>query len=87
MLDSDTPIEELIAGIGGADDETAMFGSEVAILEPLDTNVSEDEAAAMRDFFERALKWEPEERMSVAEMLQHPWISGTLQAATTNTDH
>lgn len=86
--DLNTSIEERIASIGVEDDETAMFGSEVAILEALHTKVSEEEAVLMKDFLERALMWEPEERMSVAEMLQHPWIAGDFsQTGASNPDH
>lgn len=70
------PIEEMIGDIGSEDGEAAFFGSEVAMLEPKNVRVPKAEAEAMKDFFERALKWHPEERPSVAQMLEHPWLSG-----------
>ncbi|KAK0352859.1 hypothetical protein LTR02_012771 [Friedmanniomyces endolithicus] len=70
------PLEGMIAEIGGEDEEEAFFGSEVSILEPKDTKVPPDEADSMRDFLEGALRWAPEERLSVAQMLRHPWIAG-----------
>lgn len=38
------PIEEMIADIGSEDDIAAMFGSEVSLLEPLNTRVPDDGA-------------------------------------------
>ncbi|KAK0268912.1 hypothetical protein LTR35_015181 [Friedmanniomyces endolithicus] len=70
------PLEGMIAEIGGEDEEEAFFGSEVSKLEPKDTKVPQDEAESMRDFLEAALKWAPEERLTVAQMLCHPWITG-----------
>ncbi|KAK0251796.1 hypothetical protein LTS09_013024 [Friedmanniomyces endolithicus] len=70
------PLEGAIAEIGTMDEEEAFFGSEVSILEPKDTKVPPDEAESMRDFLEGALKWAPEARLTVAQMLCHPWITG-----------
>ncbi|KAK1812518.1 hypothetical protein LTR12_013104 [Friedmanniomyces endolithicus] len=72
----DCSLERMIADIGTMDEEKAFFGSEVSILEAKGTKVPPDEAESMRDFLEGALKWKPEERLSVAQMLRHPWITG-----------
>lgn len=70
------PVEQMIADIGSQDEGGAFFGSEVEILEPKDTTVPEKEAESMADLLNRVLRWEPEERLSVPEILRHPWISG-----------
>lgn len=72
------PIENMIADIGTLDDESAMFGSELSMLEPMGTVIPGDEAKAMRDCLNGVLKWSPDERWSVAEILRHPWISGHI---------
>jgi serine/threonine-protein kinase SRPK3 len=69
------PLEEVIAEIGCYDDEAAMFGAEVSMLEAMNTTVPEKEAGKMKDFLESALKWCPKERLSVRQMLEHPWVS------------
>lgn len=69
------PLEEMIADIGSQDDETAFFGSEVDILQPKDTAVPTEEAESMAELLEGALKWKPEERLSVADIFKHPWVS------------
>ncbi|TKA79218.1 hypothetical protein B0A55_03966 [Friedmanniomyces simplex] len=70
------PLEEMIADIGSTDEEAAFFGSEVSMLEAKDTKVPQDEAESMKDSLEGALKWVPEERLSISQMLRHPWITG-----------
>ncbi|ETS80605.1 hypothetical protein PFICI_08134 [Pestalotiopsis fici W106-1] len=70
------PIEEMVADIGSEDDEAAMFGSVMSMLEPMGTRVPEDEAENMKDFLNGVLKWSPDQRWSITHILQHPWISG-----------
>jgi hypothetical protein len=70
------PLVRMIADIGGEDDETAFFGSELPMLEPKDTRVPSDEAESMRDLLEDMLRWSPEERPSVAQVARHRWVRG-----------
>lgn len=70
------PLERMIADIGGEDDETAFFGSELPMLEPKDTRVPADEAESMRYLLEGMLRWSPEDRLSVAQVARHPWARG-----------
>lgn len=68
------PLEEMITDIGSEDDDAAMFGSEMSTLEPINTGVPEPEAASMKDVLESMLRWSPEERPSIAQVAQHPWL-------------
>ena len=70
------PLDMMIAEIGGEDDEEAFFGSELPMLEPKDTRVPAGEAESMRDLLAGMLRWSPEERPSVAQVAQHPWVRG-----------
>ncbi|KAK5723025.1 hypothetical protein LTR17_014075 [Elasticomyces elasticus] len=72
----EVPIQEAIEEIGCYDQDAALFGTEVSLLEPKDMKVPSDEAESMRDLLEGMLKWEAEDRMSVTQVLQHRWISG-----------
>ncbi|KAK5683986.1 hypothetical protein LTS10_003850 [Elasticomyces elasticus] len=71
----EVPIQEAIEEIGCYDHDAAMFGTEVSLLEPKDMKVPSDEAENMRDLLEGTLRWEPGDRMSVTQVLQHRWIS------------
>ena len=73
----ETSIKEHIEEIGSDDEEATMSGSEVSILEPMGTKVPENEAESMEDLLERMLTWAPDERLTVEEVLRHPWVSGT----------
>lgn len=73
-MEIEYPLEEMITDIGSEDDDAAMFGSEVSILEPKNTRVPKTEAESMKDLLESMLRWSPEERKSVAEVARHPWV-------------
>ena len=76
------PIEEMIAKIGSDDDlridddKEDYYGPEAALFEPKDTRVPQDEAESMADLLNGVLKYNPKERLSVAEILGHPWVLG-----------
>lgn len=68
------PLDEMIEAIGAYDEDAAMFGSEVSMLEAMNTRVPAAEAESMRDLLESMLSWSPEERPSVEQVTQHPWL-------------
>ncbi|PVH85554.1 protein kinase [Cadophora sp. DSE1049] len=69
-------LDEMIAEIGYADEEEDVPENNSAeMLEPNRTNIPAEEASHMNDLLRRILKWKPEERISVKEILSHSWLS------------
>lgn len=50
------PLEEMVADIGSEDDDAALFGPEISILEPMNQRVPENEADRMVDLLIKTLK-------------------------------
>lgn len=60
---------------GGPNDETIIkkvFAGQFSFPSPEWDNISAD----AKDLLSKMLTYDPEERISAAEALQHPWISG-----------
>ncbi|KAF7866860.1 hypothetical protein EAF04_005701 [Stromatinia cepivora] len=68
-------LDEMIAEIGAEDEEEDDLERNCAVmLEPNGAKVPEDEASQMKDLLERILKWKPEERISIKEIMDHRWL-------------
>lgn len=69
-------LDEMISEIDAEDaEEDDPERSCAAMLEPNSVKVPEDEALQMQDLLERILKWKPEERISIKEIMDHHWLS------------
>ncbi|KAM3074872.1 hypothetical protein ACMFMG_008286 [Clarireedia jacksonii] len=70
-------LDEMIAEIGAEDDDDDEDPERncAVILEPNGSKVPEEEASQMEDLLGRILKWKPEERISIKEIMNHPWLS------------
>ena len=66
------PIRALLEKIG-ADDmpPTSDYGP---MIEPAGTQLEEEEIMLLNDLLEMMLKYRPEERMSIEEVVRHPWF-------------
>ncbi|KAJ8060102.1 hypothetical protein OCU04_011712 [Sclerotinia nivalis] len=68
-------LDEMIAEIGAEDEEGDDPERNCAVmLEPNGMKVSEEEASLRKDLFGRILKWKPEERISIKEIMDHRWL-------------
>jgi hypothetical protein len=62
----------MIAEIGADDKEEDDPGRKCAVmLEPNRTKVPEEEASRFKDLLGRILKWRPEERIPIKEIMNH----------------
>ena len=69
-------LDEMIAEIGAEDEEEDEPERSCAVmLEPNGAKVLQEEASQMKDLLGRILKWKPEERISLKEVMDHPWLS------------
>ncbi|CAD6450119.1 33ab4c0c-e259-4121-b2b0-1f3406a084e2 [Sclerotinia trifoliorum] len=67
-------LDEKIADIGAEDEEEDDPGRNCAVmLEPSGVKVEKEEASQMKDLLERILKWKPEERISIKEIMDSRW--------------
>ncbi|APA12528.1 hypothetical protein sscle_09g072980 [Sclerotinia sclerotiorum 1980 UF-70] len=68
-------LDEMIADVGAEDEEDDDPQRNCAMmLEPNGVKVPEGEALQMIDLLERILKWKPEERISIKEIMDHRWL-------------
>jgi len=44
------------------------------MIEPVGTRLEEEEIVLLNDLLEKMLKYRPEERMSIKEVVRHPWF-------------
>jgi serine/threonine-protein kinase SRPK3 len=47
------------------------------MIEPVGTRLEEEEIMLLSDLLERMLKYRPEERMTIEEVVRHPWFKYT----------
>lgn len=76
------PLDEMISDIGDEDGDmdsedgsTNERESRASMLELHGTKLAEDEVRDMEDLLTKILRWNPEERMPVEQILQHRWIA------------
>lgn len=69
------PMGEMIADIGTEDWQNVEPRKAEAMLEPIGATVPYEEALHLKDLLDGILKWSPEERTSLEEILHHPWIT------------
>jgi len=68
-------LDEMIADIGAEDEEDEGPERNCAVmLEPTGVKVPEEEASQMKDLLGKILKWKPEERISIKEIIDHRWL-------------
>jgi len=68
-------LNEMIADIGAEDEEDEEPERNCAVmLERNGVKVPEEEASQMKDLLGKILKWKPEERISIIEIIDHRWL-------------
>lgn len=73
------PLHSQIRDIGADDDGPGYASSELGgewVMERPGTRLSEAEVADLHDLLRKMLRYHPEDRISMDEVLQHPWLRG-----------
>ncbi|KAK4554930.1 hypothetical protein LTR86_008078 [Recurvomyces mirabilis] len=77
VLAVETSLEEKIGWIGTEDEGEALLAAPgPELLEPYGAVVPDGQAEIMRDLLDGMLKWRPEERVTIEQVLKHPWVAG-----------
>ncbi|EGP87145.1 uncharacterized protein MYCGRDRAFT_42881 [Zymoseptoria tritici IPO323] len=76
------PLEEMIADIGEDDNaeenetaDDAHIQQKPSLLELAGTRITKDEAASLNDLLGQMFQWKPDDRISVEQILEHPWFA------------
>jgi serine/threonine-protein kinase SRPK3 len=70
-----TSIRELLRDIGTEDKKP--WEQEGPLVENTGTRLAEEEVELLGDLLERMLRYRPEERLTMDEVMQHPWFAYT----------
>jgi serine/threonine-protein kinase SRPK3 len=68
-----TTFEDEIRRIGR--DDLSPSQDQRAMIEKTGTLLEEEEAILLGDLLEKMVRWEPEDRISMDEVVRHPWFS------------
>ena len=68
-------IQEKLRMIG--DNDTPPDADEGPMIEPVGTRLEEGELVLLGDLLEKMLKYRPEERITIREVVHHPWFKYT----------
>jgi serine/threonine-protein kinase SRPK3 len=68
-------IREKLRMIG--DKDTPPDADEGPVIEPVGTRLDEGELVLLSDLLEKMLKYSPEERITIREVVHHPWFKHT----------
>ena len=65
-------IRQLLEGIGAED--TPTMDNDGPMIEPVGTRLKEEEIVLLADLLEKMLKYRPEERITIQDVVRHPWF-------------
>ncbi|KAK9235190.1 protein kinase [Lipomyces kononenkoae] len=101
-LSTEQPIIQQIQDIGSPDNEAdadeAAAGTTIlpgyapaepeteSIFEPMGVRLSETEVEVFGDLLQRAIRYNPEERLQTKDILKHPWFTTSFEDARSCTD-
>ena len=54
------------------------------MIEPVGARLEEEEVVLLTDLLEKMLKYRPEERITIQEVVNHPWFEYAYSAVTAN---
>ncbi|KAJ3506819.1 hypothetical protein NLJ89_g6654 [Agrocybe chaxingu] len=69
-----TSIKQKLAGIG-AQDEPPVTGSDGPMMEPLGSRLDNTEIQLLGDLLEKMLRYRPQDRITMSEVVAHPCVS------------
>jgi hypothetical protein len=69
-----TPIKQQLASVGYYDNSAPMRVGD-PMVEPFGTGLDEVEIELLGDLLEKMMRYRPEDRMEVSEVVAHPWFA------------
>ncbi|KAF8342403.1 kinase-like domain-containing protein [Amanita rubescens] len=73
-----TSIRELLQTVG--DDEKVGIERDEPMMEPPGTRLEEEELELLSNLLEKMLRYQPEKRITIKEVVRHPWFEYTPRA-------
>lgn len=67
-------IRDKLCEIGEGDDELPPFGDEGLMIEKIGVRLREEEVGLLEDLLEKMLRYRPEERIGIRDVVRHPWF-------------